>query len=96
MVDVQKPVVVRLVAQHPHAEQLVVVEVKRLDEAFYGSPDVRDMLHFQRPFLAVIHRLYRVAVSVHSYACQERRMGGYRSLYSRLEPVLVQTAVQRI
>ena len=96
MVDVQEPIVVLVVAQHPHTEEMVVIEVERLDKAFYGSLDVCDMLNFQRPFLCVIDRLYRVAVFVHSYACQESWMGGYSSFYSRLEPVLVQTAVERI
>ena len=97
MVDVQEPVVVLIVSQHPHTEEMVMVDVERLDKAFDGSPDVLDTLYLtQRDCLAVVDRLYRVAMFVHSYACQESRMGGYCSFYSRLEPVLVQTAVERI
>ena len=45
MVDVQEPVVVLIVSQHPHAEEMVVVDVERLDKAFDGSPDIRDLLN---------------------------------------------------
>ena len=96
MVDVEEPVVVLVVAQHPHTEETVVIDVERLDKAFDGSPDIGDVLNFERPFLAVIDRLYRVAMFVHSYACQEGRMVGNCSFYSRLEPILVQTAVECI
>ena len=97
MVDVQKPVVVLLVAQHPHTEEQITVDVERLDKALDGSPDVRDMLYLpQRDFLAVVDGLYRVAMLVHSYACQEGRMGGNCGFNGRLEPVLIQTAVECI
>ena len=45
MVDVQEPVVVLIVAQHPHTEEMVVIKVERLDKAFDGSPDIRDLLN---------------------------------------------------
>ena len=40
MVDVQEPVVVLIVAQHPHTEEMVFIDVEWLDKALYGSPDV--------------------------------------------------------